>query len=60
MDAFAFVYLTLIAWMVATLIYRNTHFNILSIFWFVVIGAIFTFIYVFAKMGVNMLSKTNK
>ena len=43
---FAFVYLTLIAWMVATLIYQILAFNILSIFWFVVIGAIFTFIYI--------------
>jgi len=43
---FAFVYLTLIAWMVATLIYQILAFNVLSIFWFVVIGAIFTFIYI--------------
>jgi ferrous iron transport protein B len=43
---FAFVYLTLLAWMVATLIYQILAFNVLSIFWFVVIGAIFTFIYI--------------
>ena len=42
---FAFVYLTLIAWMVATLVYQILVFDMLSIFWFVVIGAIFTFIY---------------
>ena len=43
---FAFVYLTLLAWMVATLIYQILAFNVLSIFWLVVIGAIFTFIYI--------------
>ena len=42
---FAFAYLTLLAWMVATLVYQILAFDMLSIFWFVVIGAIFTFIY---------------
>ncbi|MEN6445882.1 MAG: ferrous iron transport protein B [Candidatus Cloacimonas sp.] len=42
---FDFGYLTLLAWMVATLVYQILAYNSLSLFWFAVIGIIFIFIY---------------
>jgi ferrous iron transport protein B len=43
---FDFGYLTVLAWMVATLVYQILAFNALSIFWFAVIGVIFIIIYI--------------
>jgi ferrous iron transport protein B len=43
---FDFLYLTLLAWMVATLVYQILAFNTLSVVWFATIGVIFIFIYI--------------
>jgi ferrous iron transport protein B len=56
---FDFLYLTLIAWMVATLVYQILAFNTLSVVWFTIIGVIFIFIYmILQSIGKKYAIKT--